>query len=88
MQTIGLLFARIVISLFIGFFIIFILSIVYYRFKWLDPKEEDRPEFDALEFGVSAQITIHIISEKLLLSRRFYLLGGIVSVLIFLISYA
>ncbi|MFW9777870.1 MAG: hypothetical protein ACFFE8_03370 [Candidatus Heimdallarchaeota archaeon] len=64
-----------------GFLTALIIGIAYYRFKWLDYGEEDRPDIGVSEPLANTQIGIHIIFEKLLPNGRFYLLGGFFSLL-------
>ncbi|MFW9854936.1 MAG: hypothetical protein ACFFFG_07735 [Candidatus Thorarchaeota archaeon] len=65
----------------LGFFTALIIGIVYYRFKWLDYGEGDRPDIGVSESLANTPIGIYIIFEKLLPNGIFYLLGGFFSFL-------
>ena len=85
MQVIGQIFVRMVVSIIFSFLLALILGLVYYHFKWLDHDEEDRPEFDALDFGVKSQVSFFIIGEKLLPSKAFYILVTLLTVILFIV---
>ncbi|MHA1978834.1 MAG: hypothetical protein ACW98I_18170 [Candidatus Hodarchaeales archaeon] len=87
-MDVALLFEKLIVSSIFGFLLALALGIGYYRLKWwLDPYQEDVPEFDGLAFTVGSQIIIHIISERLLPFRSFYLIGVVSSIIIFLLSF-
>ncbi|MFX0052639.1 MAG: hypothetical protein ACFFAJ_03240 [Candidatus Hodarchaeota archaeon] len=82
---VGHIIAALFLSVIIGFITALLIGISYYRFKWLDYREEDRPDIRAYEPLANTQIGIHILTEKLLPSTKFYFLGGLCSLLCFLL---
>jgi hypothetical protein len=83
--VIGHYIAALLFSIIFGFVTAFILGIAYYRFKWLDEREEDRPDIKAYELLAGSQLGFHIIIEMLLPSRRFYLFLGFCCIFWFLL---
>jgi phosphate/sulfate permease len=79
----GHIIAALFFSVFIGFIMAFVIGIAYYRFKWLDYREEDRPDIRAYEPLADTQIGIHILTNKLLPSTKFYYFGGLCSIFCF-----